>query len=334
MKNSKTLFYVGLAVMCLLVIPILSCTDGDTNPAGTVNQTPLTQQNAAQAIAGVAMAKDTLSFAEGFLDLGLMDGLPTMMVSQQMKYPTAGNLIYKAFTLGEKSLNTGPLKKVGRIEGSSGCSGGGSLSISMSWDGPDAPEYAYEIVDLQLSADFNNCKEDTLTMDGSMDINFTGPLDAFTDVGLYLDLSYEDPSEDIDITMNDFSMAMSGNLDSENVNYMVDGSITGYFNNESIDIGYDEYFVALSTVEDDVYMTMSGGINPPCINAWLTVTTNSPIVIHSYDDCPTAGDVSISSGGNTAGAVFQSNYQIDIYYNGALVDTLNSCDDFDGMCTT
>jgi hypothetical protein len=333
MKNSKILIYVSLAVLCLSVIPIMSCADGEANPGGAAIQTPLTQQNAMQAIAGVAMARDALYFAEGFMDLGLMDGLPTMMVAQQMKYPTAGNLIYKAFTLGESSLNPDPFKKAGLIEVSSGCSNGGSLSITMSWDGPDAPEYVYQIVDLQLSAEFTQCKEETLTMDGSMDMDFSGPLDNFTDVVLTFDLSYEDPYEDVDITMNNFSMAMSGDFEAESINYMVDGTVTGYFNSESIDIGYDEFFVALSTVEGDVYMTMSGGINPPCLNTWLTVTTDSPIVIHALDDCPTAGDVSISSGGNTARAVFLSDFQIEIYYNGALVDTLNSCEDLDGMCT-
>jgi hypothetical protein len=333
MKNSKTFFYLNFVVMCLLVIPILSCGDGETNPGVTGTQIPLTQQNATQAIAGVAMARDALFFTEGFLDVDLMGGLPAVMVSQQAKYPAAGNLIYKAFTLGDRSLNPNPFTRVGMIEGSSDCSGGGSVSISMSWDGPDDFENISEIVDLQLSADFTNCKEDTLTMDGSMDIDFVGPLDDFTEVEMYLDLSYEDPSEDIDITMNDFSMAISGDFDAEIISYMVDGTVTGYFYGDSIDIGYDEFFIDLSMVEDDVYMTMSGGINPPCLNAWLTVTTNSPIVIRSYDDCPSAGDASVSSGGNTARAVFQSNFQIDIYYNGVLVDTLNSCEDLDGMCT-
>jgi hypothetical protein len=79
-------------------------------------------------------------------------------------------------------------------------------------------------------------------------------------------------------------------------------------------------------------VSISGRIKASCLGGWVTITTNNPIFIPTNADCPTAGEVVITSGGNSVKVVIASDSKITIYYNNTLVQTYNNCEDVDGLC--
>jgi hypothetical protein len=330
MKKCRVIYYGSFTVLCCLLALTLSCGGGG-------EATELTQSNSPQAVAGIVQALDVVGFTSAFGE----GQMPMAGASTTESMPKTGSkpiqrLISMGLSLARSRSFSDPLAAASVAE-TVNCSDGGTIHLSMSWDGPDDPQDISEIVDVELHTTFNNCVEEDLILDGTMNMEIDGPLDEPTSLTMYFDMSYDEPPSDTDFNMDDFSITVSGegldSYDFENVSMMMDGSLSGSVYGESIDIGFDEYTINYEYDYDTVYLTFSGKVRPSCLNAWLTVVTASPIAIYIDDDCPSAGDIRLSSGGKTVRAVIQSDFQIVIYLDDVRVDTLNDCEEMDGLCT-
>jgi hypothetical protein len=80
-------------------------------------------------------------------------------------------------------------------------------------------------------------------------------------------------------------------------------------------------------------LSLSGRIKPSCLGGWMVVTTNTPTFIPTGADCPTAGEVVVTAGGNSVKVVYASDFKVIIYYNDTLAQTYNICEEVADLCT-
>ncbi|MBZ0157724.1 MAG: hypothetical protein K8I29_16130 [Alphaproteobacteria bacterium] len=231
---------------------------------------------------------------------------------------------------------------------SSSCSGGGSIAVSDSGS-------AY-------NASFNSCRSGTVTMSGSMNIALDGSRYTVTTSGF----SYSETSTDTSLNLDNLtivysSVTMSG---SRLTGYTgtITGSITGTMRGKAVSEECNNLSISTS-LTNGVTVSISGQVKYGCLGSdWLTVTTTTPIYypassysgvsggsfsgsvegvsIYSWSPrstsvsaCPTAGEVTATSGGNTVKVSIASDSKVSLYYNDSLIQTYSDCDSIEGLCT-
>jgi hypothetical protein len=92
-------------------------------------------------------------------------------------------------------------------------------------------------------------------------------------------------------------------------------------------------------------ITLNGQVKPQCMDGWLTVATNTALVIPMMVplgsdtalavslDCPTAGDLTITAGDNTIDIEFTDTYAVSVSFNGGDPVEYQNCYFFDGVCS-
>ncbi len=162
----------------------------------------------------------------------------------------------KGVPLSESSL---PVRFLGAISDTEDCSNGGSVTTTISWDGSIVPTDCSDVIDPTLDFLFEDCQEDSETMNGAVGISFEGTLCQETppEFSMYFtDFSYQSQEGDSDFVM-DLTMDFSG-VQYDDSDYMLgmylamDGIIYGTIEGDSVDLIYDDWAMTFDEISYDV----------------------------------------------------------------------------------
>ena len=248
------------------------------------------------------------------------------------------SIVQKAFNLTRSA--TARAKGLSAPLTTQGCTNGGT--VTMPDPTPDELLAAMLSGSISLTATYNSCVEGPETMDGTMTIRLTGDFenDNFSSMTITTSLfHYENTGSSEDIIMTGYQMItdqMVFNASDELIEatITVTGDVIGTLDGQSCDAGF--WKLALNFEEDPlgVYLTINGMLNNDCIGGWATISTAVPIFFPAADDsCPTEGDFSITSMGNTVRAVAGSSKSVTIYFNNAVVQTHTDCSTVENECS-
>jgi|GEM_PF-4598570 len=219
------------------------------------------------------------------------------------------------------------------------CLGGGTM---------DVPELTQQQIaqallsgSLSVTADYDNCVEGTETMDGTMTIRMTGNLlaldfDNLTITTAYFQYQNSATSENITMTgyqMITDSMVFAGEELSSAV-ITITGDVAGLADGQTIDASFHQLAIQFQELTGGESISINGMINNNCIGGWATISTATDIFVPTgVNDCPTAGDISVTSGDDTVRAfVDQSDDLIDIHFNGSPAFVDLTCANIEGTC--
>ncbi len=218
------------------------------------------------------------------------------------------------------------------------CEGGGTVTISASWSGPDIPTDPSQIIDLNINMNFSSCTEFGFTMNGRMELVFEGPLSEPTKITISTpELTYADSYtgdhvsiNDLTITITDFTMDMMSQLLAGTIT--IKGGISGVIGGNPIDVECDNFKMEFNFSTAGTTLSISGKIKASCLEDWITINTNSHIFTPIDSYCPTAGEIVVTSGEYSVTITIAYDYKITVYYNGTLLQTYNSCLEVMGLC--
>jgi len=218
------------------------------------------------------------------------------------------------------------------------CEGGGTVTISASWSGPDIPTDPSQIVDLNINMNFSSCAEFGFTMNGRIELVFEGPLSEPTKITISTpELTYANSYtgdhvsiNDLTITITDFTMDMMSQLLAGTIT--ITGGISGVIGGNPIDVECDTFKMEFNFSSAGTTLSISGKIKASCLGDWITITTNTPISTPIDSYCPTAGEIIVTSGEYSVTIFIESDYKIKVYYNDNLIQTYNSCSEVMGLC--
>lgn len=218
------------------------------------------------------------------------------------------------------------------------CEGGGTVTISASWDGPDIPTDPSQIIDLKVNMNFNSCTEFGLTMNGRMELVFEGPFSEPTKITLSTqELTYANSYtgdqvsiHDLTITITDFTMDVMSQLLAGTIT--ITGGISGIIGGNPIDVECENFKMEFNFSSAGTTLSISGEIMASCLGDWITITTITPIFTPIDFYCPTAGEIVVTSGEYSVRILIETDYKITVYYNDTLIQTYNSCLEVMGLC--
>jgi len=218
------------------------------------------------------------------------------------------------------------------------CEGGGTVSISPTWSGPDIPFDLSQIIDLNINITFDSCTQFGFTMNGRMQITFEGPLSEPTKITISTpELTYTNSYTGDDVILNNLTITITGSsMDFTdpllNGTLTMTGAISGIVGGSPIEVECDNFKIEFDSSLAGTTISISGKIKASCLGDWITITTNNPIFIPTDDYCPTAGEIVAISGGYSVKIVFASDHKITVYYNDTLIETYNNCQEVIGLC--
>jgi len=149
-------------------------------------------------------------------------------------------------------------KTLGSESETEACSYGGSVTLTLTWDGPDDPADCSEVRNPRMEFLFADCQEYNETMNGTMGMYFVGDLCTDTPAAFSLyftSFSYWNQVDDSDLTLN-FTMDLRDIQYDERdriggMNMSLDGSMSGTFEGASVDLNYDDCTLAFSNLKYD-----------------------------------------------------------------------------------
>jgi hypothetical protein len=312
--------YILLALAFALAVFAVSCGGGGGDGGGMTPAT-LTTSNAGASMSAVSQA------------IGLLD--PTIssgnLVTASVSTGKPLNVLIDRMTALSRTLTAGPATQATYHEGPVPCSGGGTMTMDVSWTGPDQPIDIHDIVDLHMTVTANNCVESPTTINGTMSMTFMGPLDMPTGFTLSaLNSHFTDSTYPFDMTMSGFSVAIA-NLTADGGTATLNGAVTGTVDTEAINEEFRNLRIVYSEAGGQNGYSLSGSMKASCLGGWVTVST--PVTISGpIDTCPTAGRIVITSGDDTVNVVINPDSSIDVSFNTALVDTYADCNSLTGVC--
>lgn len=341
MKNKNLMSHFKLLILMFGLALIFTCClssedeGDDTTPTQTA--ATLTEDNAPKA-AGAAV--QATSVVEAFTGLGGIGGIESSSVSSDTyaKSPLR-TIIDRALSITKIQRSTAELIAQGIMpEVTEDCEDGGSMTMSATWTGPDQPSGPSEMVDFEATMTFNSCKEGTETNNGSFTLAFSGPLDKPTGLTFTTsNFTHSDTATNDSITMTNVSVSITvPTISGEEITggtFTLDGAMSGTVDGDTISQEYDDFEIVLSSDSEGETLSISGSLKANCIGGWVTIATNTAIFVPTGADCPTEGEITITSGGNTVKVVAASNSTITVYFNDTLVQTYTDCEEVDGLCT-
>jgi hypothetical protein len=177
-------------------------------------------------------------------------------------------------------------------------------------------------------------------MNGALKV--TVPIGAFNDLAHVKEFTieassftYSDPHSTVSLTDN-FTMVAS-NI-TYNGNSLAGGSLTlggtvsGTIDGSPINIGCDSLGFQFSADTSGVTVSVSGRMSASCLGGWVTLTTNQWVSLPSGAQCPAGGEIVVSAGGSSVKVSIQANSEIDIFFNGSLIQTYDNCTKVTGLC--
>ncbi len=343
MKDSKNVTLIAAVVLGMFVSVLAGCGGGGGGGGDTPAPSPapsteasLSATNAPQAGSAVLQAANIVGAASAigaYQPAGASSGTASHYTS-----PVLIALYEQAVSFANSQKSKSEIQ----IAGSRGpitetCDGGGTVSISATWTGPDNPTNASQVVDFRGNMTYSSCREDTHTLNGSASIAFEGPLSAFTKLTFSAsNVSYSDTVNSDMLTFTNVSIVFSdfaftnGKLTDASIT--LSGGLSGTAHGAPLSIECDGYKMVFNSGGGGTAVSMSGRIKPACLGGWVTVSTNIPLFVPTGANCPTAGEVIVASRGNSAKTVAALDSKITVYFNSVPVQTYNSCKDVEGLC--
>jgi hypothetical protein len=310
---------------------------GTTSTGGGTTEASLTAANAPQA-GGAAMQSANL--VGGATALGELRplGISSDISSKTHSKPPLPSILDRLIPIAKSRMHGSAL----RLEGSfppttENCTGGGTVTVSGTWTGPDNPTDPSQIVNFAGNITFNSCKEATGIMNGSISMRIEGPLDDFTKFTVSVSsFAYANTETNDNIAMTNLTMVITGlSLNGSELaggTITIAGAVSGTVGGDPINVEYDGYQIVFDSDAGGETVSVSGRIRASCLGGWVTIATNIPLFTRAGAACPTTGEVVITSGGNHAKIVVASDSRITIYYNNTLVQTYSNCENVDGLC--
>lgn len=213
------------------------------------------------------------------------------------------------------------------------CSGGGNIEV-----GTPVP---ISLDHVQADVNVNSCTIGTSTMNGVLQVTLPiddagDPLHASEFTIEVSSFTYSDSITTLDLTDNFIMVAKDMSWDGDTPTsgtITLGGTVSGTTGSGPINIGCDSLEFQFSAGSSGVTVSVSGRINASCLGGWVTLSTNQAVFFSSNADCPTGGEVVVSSGGNSVTMHVKANSEIDIYFNGSLIQTYDDCTEVVGLCT-
>ncbi len=323
MKRNDIVLIVGVLMLSLATL-LTGCGGGgaDTSRSGGSDAT-LTAANAPQVGDAVTQAVKLV------VPTTALGGVKAGSVSSGRHAPLMSIFQTAVMALGNQGVNQRQASAMSHTD----CSGGGNIEVGT-------PE-PVSLDHVQADVNINSCTMGAETMNGVLKV--TVPTSALSDLKHVSEFTvevssftYTDPHVNVSFTDN-FTMI------GENITYSgssltggtltMGGTVTGTIDGGSVNIQCDSFRTQFSSGASGVSVSVSGRINALCLGGWVALATNQPVFIPAGANCPTAGDVSVTgAGGSTVGVVFGSDSRVNIFFNGALIQTYNSCMDVVGVC--
>ncbi len=341
MRNFKKSIGPVFVISTFLAIVLTSCGggggDGTASTGGGTTEASLTAANAPQA-GGAAMQSANLVGSATALG-----GLRPLGISSEIYFktylkPPLRSIIDRLIPIAKSRMQESGLHLEGSFPPTTqNCTGGGTVTVSGTWTGPDNPTDPSQVVNFAGNITFNSCTEATGIMNGSISLRIEGPLDNFTRFTLSVSsFAYANTETNDNIAMTNLAMVITGlGLNGNELTggtITITGAITGTVGGDPINVEYESYQIVFNSNTDGETVSVSGRIKARCLGGWVTIATNIPLFIPGGGNCPTTGELVISSGGNNVKMVVASDSRITIYYNNTFVQTYSNCENVDGLC--
>lgn len=158
-----------------------------------------------------------------------------------------------------------PVRLLGTLSETEDCSNGGSVATVISWDGPLLATDCSNVVDPAIDLMFEDCQEESETLNGAIGISFTGTLcdETPSEFSMYFtDFSYHNQDDSTDFVL-DLTMEFS-EIQYDDFDYMLgmylamDGAIYGTFDGDSLDLTYDDWTMTFDEISYDVSNEITG----------------------------------------------------------------------------
>lgn len=301
-------------------------TPADPDVSMTMNQ-----DNAVQA-AGLALFGHTVSDLTG--------GGSVLPMSQGTSQPseTALSATLRAILVQiETELPRDAYEPTGASSGGEACPFGGSMHITMQWDGTDQVYDYCDILNVRGTMSLNNCKMDNdSSMNGSVSFEFQGAFCQPSQIHFTLsNYAFTEPnlvfrSPYLRLVATDLA-DWSGQLPYgwfNSATCVLNGQASGTLEGESLAaafIDYTEVVQALNSYQ--VNISFSGRITGPCLDGWADISTVTPILIDDLERCPLDGRITISGDGAPMDVVFHEDGSVEV---GSVVYA--NCEDIEVNC--
>jgi hypothetical protein len=336
MKRFGSLIIMGV-VMLSFPCFLMCCGGGssESTSRGGGPDASLTASNAQQVGEVVSQAVKLVAPTAALGDLKISS-------ISSAKSPPLVSIIEKVMSASGNSITAKHISSLTKIN--ENCSNGGSIEVNITDVDP---------INMVIYADIdvNSCAIGTQTLNGTMEVEYAvESIDALTDPSLdnlknfkkatltTSGFTYLNTENNDNVTLTDLTVVLEDFTYNGNIltggSITLGGTITGIIDGETINVECDSFgllFTADSTT--GVTVSVSGRIKASCLNGWVRMATNSPVYFPVNAHCPTGGDIVVSSGENNVRVNIAADSKINIYFNGELVQTFNSCDDVKGLCT-
>ncbi len=335
MKKTEKLF----ALILVAILPLMLSCGGGGGGGGTAQPgATLTSSNAPAASGATVQSTRLILFTDAVEGIGTASISSKTYSKDLMRKPPLRSILEKAVALSKAQRTKAELRAQGSMPPTTeACGGGGTVTTSATWIGPDDPTDPSQVVNFNATMTLSSCKEDTSTMNGTMSVAFEGSLSAPTKITISMpNFSYANTETNDNITITSLTMVVTNlTFSGEELiggTLILTGAVSGSASGDPISVECDNYTIVFSSGVTGETLSISGRLKPSCLGGWVTIATNTPIFVPAGADCPTAGEIVVASGENSVKVVITSDSKITIYFNGTLVQTYNDCEDVDGLC--
>lgn len=330
MKTMQRIMVFGILFGCALFLACGGSSGGDGDSSTVDTSTLTVTEDNAQQIVSLAWVGESLG------DLtGISDDFTQLSVSGADRSAAKG-LIPAILQRVEQELYAGKqgFQASGSVTDSGACPYGGTLSITLSWNGPQVASDCSDISDLSATMNLNDCGLDFDTeMSGSIVFSVSGSLCSPTGMSfVFSNFDMTVHSEQTAIHADSLQLSVSELTWSAGGDYLtharisINGDAQGSTGEDSYDARFDNYTQVIETQDDYHYtLSISGAVSGGCLgDQWVAVETLEDIEFTADGACPTAGIISVS-GANEVLVTYNSDGSVDVgetHYDSCLL--LNS----------
>jgi len=337
MKGLKNYICFAIVILSALAFVLTSCGGGGGSSTVGGGGASLTAANAPQAASAAAQSIQLVQ-SDIFISIFDLSGNvgPASISSRTSKSFSKSllkKILDKTMSISKTRIDKSEIHTaaVGSMPTTTvDCFDSGTVTITNAkWTVDPADEF--NLKDLSANITANACKEEPYLWNGSMSIAVGGSIlepQKITTVSTPgFDTTDLDTSEKF--TMTNLTTVIDYNTEFTIVAMTFTGTISGKINGNPIDFECKNYKI---NIIDESTVSLSGEIKPKCLGGWVTVKTNTPIL--QDVDCPTAGEIIITSGANSVKVVIAADSKISVYYNNTPVtgSPYPSCQDIIGLC--
>ena len=178
----------------------------------------------------------------------------------------------------------------------------------------------------KLSGQVDGSEVPLITYDGTISYQMSGAIVTITANQFHV-IDHIPEANISEVYYESFTMTQ------DTTTHETNATLTGYIVlDDDTRIDYDEY--KMHIVGDTV--SFEGRIKTSCLDGWFTVTTVTPIPIDTAsedDTCPTGGKLRATGDGGTVLEIeFTSTGGVNVYLNGSVIDTYDTCYEMPDGC--